>query len=244
MSKPPRIVIPANEILVEVEGLLRSLPSAEELASDDDIILAWRGKAIATITAWSITKGNQLSSLFEKIDGDFMFGDKPAAIRQIRLLLHEARQAQILQVGPAVGSTAIPAGSVFQYFTELTKRLQLASRDVFFVDPYLEATFAERYLPQIQPGVTTRLLTSSKQIPKLVPAVDMFVKQHSALVLVREATFHDRFVFIDGSAGFQSGASFKDGAVKAPTGLIEIVDTLPAMLQQYEQMWAAGTVHR
>lgn len=246
MSKTPtRLVVPAPELLVAVEALIRSLPTADALATDADEILAWRGRAIATISAWNVTKGGVLSTLLEQIDNEFMIGDRVSAMRQIRILFHEARQALVLLVGVDAGSVAMSAGAVFEYFSELTNRLQLASRDVLFVDPYLDATFAERYLPQIRSGVLIRLLTAGGYVPKLLPAIEMFVKQNGgAAIELREASFHDRFVFIDGAIGFQSGASFKDGAAKAPTGLIEIVDTLPTMLQQYEALWKNGKVHR
>jgi len=56
--------------------------------------------------------------------------------------------------------------------------------------------------------------------------------------------FHDRYVFVDGAACYHSGASFKDGAVKAPTTLTQITDAFSAVLKTYEDVWAVGTVER
>lgn len=54
---------------------------------------------------------------------------------------------------------------------------------------------------------------------------------------------HDRYVFVDRTACYQSGASFKDGAKKSPTTLTQITDAFAAVQQTYEALWAAGTVH-
>lgn len=226
-----RIGVPADELLAEIESLQRSAPSAEDFARDDDAVLSWRGRAVAVISAWSLVKGNILREHLSRIDQPFEANDRPQAIREVQLLLHEARHAKMLEVGPQASDAAIGAGAVFEYFTELKRRLQLAQQDILFVDPYLDADFAERYLPQIGAAVGVRLLTSGKRISKLLPAIAMFAKQTGVEVQVREATFHDRFVFIDGRLGFQSGSSFKDGAAKAPTELIELVDTLAVTLE-------------
>jgi len=55
---------------------------------------------------------------------------------------------------------------------------------------------------------------------------------------------HDRYVFVDNAECFQSGASFKEGAGKAGTTLTQITDAFPAMLETYEDLWAAGKVER
>jgi hypothetical protein len=51
---------------------------------------------------------------------------------------------------------------------------------------------------------------------------------------------HDRHIFIDRRECYQSGATFKDGAVKSAATLTQITDAFAAMLQIYEQAWAAG----
>jgi hypothetical protein len=242
---PSRIVPPAVEparLLAELETLLTQLPTVEALSSTDDDALSWRGRALATVSAWNAVKGVQFDAHLAKIDDPFVLGDQLAAMKQIRALLHEARHSLLLEAGVGT-SIAIDAGRPFQYFAELTGKIALAKADILFADPYLDAEFVARYLPQVSTGVAIRLLTR-KCLAKLLPAVDMFVKESSAAVQVREIAFHDRHVFIDGSIGYQSGASFKDGAVKAPTGLLEIVDVLGPTLAAYENLWRQAKVHR
>jgi hypothetical protein len=77
----------------------------------------------------------------------------------------------------------------------------------------------------------------------LLPAVELIRKQFGITIEVRSSpTLHDRFLFVDGRTGFQSGASFKDGAKTAPTTFTEITDAFQPVLAAYEELWSAGTV--
>ena len=154
---------------------------------------------------------------------------------------HEPSDQPLTQIAERE-QTAIGQGEVFDYFNKLRELIETATQDMLFVDPYLDADFVSHYLPYVKPGVSIRLLTR-EQLPKLLPAVDRFVQQHSGAVEVRSAPgFHDRYVFVDQNACYQSGASFKDGAKKAPTTLIQITDVFPAVLQTYKDMWDQAKV--
>jgi hypothetical protein len=108
------------------------------------------------------------------------------------------------------------------------------------VDPYLDSEFVSRYLSHVSKGATIRLL-ARERLATLLPAVDLFAKQSQLAIQVRSApNFHDRYVFVDGNACYQSGASFKDGAKSAPTTLTQITDALAAMLQTYEGLWGTA----
>lgn len=139
---------------------------------------------------------------------------------------------------------AVSKGLVFDYFDEIRKIVETAKQDLLFVDPYLDAEFVSRYLGHVSVGVTTRLLAREK-LATLLPAVDLFAKQSKAAIEVRSApNFHDRYVFVDRTACYQSGASFKDGAKSAPTTLTQITDAFTAMLQTYEAIWSGAKVER
>ncbi len=128
------------------------------------------------------------------------------------VLLRELKHHLRMQTtGPT--TVAVPQGKVFEYFEEVRTKIAEATEDVLFVDPYLDADFVSRYLPGVRVGATIRLLTTDKKLKTLIPAVDMFVKQNGGSIEVRNSKdLHDRFLFIDRTSGYQSGASFKDGA--------------------------------
>ncbi len=76
---------------------------------------------------------------------------------------------------------------------------------------------------------------------QLVPAVMVFAQQENRAIEIRSsAVHHDRFVFIDGAACYQSGASFKDGAQRTVTTITQITDAFVELKGKYEALWAAA----
>jgi hypothetical protein len=170
--------------------------------------------------------------------------DSDDGLRSIMILLNQARTVlRMRTIGPT--NIAIAQGSVFDYFDEIRKTVELASQEVLFVDPYLDAEFVSRYLHHIRTGVEIRLLSSDKKLNTLLPAIGLFIQQRADSVSVRSTNnLHDRYLFIDKRNCYQSGASFKDGAKKAPTTLTQITDAFAVMWQTYEKLWAAAKVER
>lgn len=132
--------------------------------------------------------------------------------QHLLMLLHQAESdLRLRTTGPL--SIGVEVGRVFEYFDELRKLIETAKSDLLMVDPYLDAEFVSRYLP--------------------------FVAQSGLAIEVRAVGgFHDRHLFVDGQACYQSGASFKDGAKKTPTVLVQITDAFAGVNATYEQLWA------
>lgn len=157
------------------------------------------------------------------------------------VLLNEARaDLRMKTLGPS--NIAIPSLAPFEYFDETRKVIEVAKSDILFVDPYLDAEFVSRYLPHITTGVNIRLL-ARERMPSLLSATEMFVAQHKSKVEIRSADgFHDRYVFVDERECYQSGASFKDGAKKAPTTITQITDAFSAIFETYQGIWLGADV--
>jgi hypothetical protein len=133
---------------------------------------------------------------------------------------------------------------VHDYFEGMRKIVQRATSELFFVDPWNDVEFVGRYLPYVPAGVPVRLLVRYK-VKTLLPAVEAFAAQHGTKILVRSSEkIHDRFLFVDGTEGFQSGASFKDGAKSAATAVIPLTDAFQPVLELYEGYWSVGKVER
>jgi hypothetical protein len=225
-----------TELLAEVEDLLRTMPQAVRQATPE--CLAWRGRARALVEAWNASKAQEFAACSAELMTGSLANENWA--RMMTLLNHMRFSLQMRGRGPL--TTVVEHGGVFDYFDEIRKIIVLAQTDVFFVDPYLEAEFVTRYLPHVRQGVTVRLLTRERLL-QLLPALQLFAQQKQQRVEVRSGQgFHDRFVFIDKTTCYQSGASFKDGARTAPTTLTQIVDAFPAMLQTYETLWNGARV--
>jgi len=231
--------VSSQQLLAEVEDVLRTMPPREALSPDVPEISSWLGRASAVMAMWDPIRAVSFTAYVALINTNRAREAEPA-VRNMITMLHQAlNELRLKTVGPL--NTALGEGAVFEYFDEVRKVVETAKSDLFFIDPYLDAEFVSRYLPQVSGGVMVRLL-AREYLSKLVPAVKLFREQSGLAIEVRSAQgFHDRYVFVDGHSCYQSGASFKDGAKKAPTTLTQITDAFGAVYRTYEEMWAAST---
>lgn len=230
-----------TQLAAEIDDILRTMPPRATIRHELDENYAWFGRASAAVAAWNSGRAIAFNTSLQKLTG-LMARNASEGLGEMLTILHQARHdLHMRTVGPL--TTAVDGGKVFDYFDEVRKVVESAKSDLFFVDPYLDAEFVSRYLPHAPTGVTIRLM-GSKRISTLVPAVQAFCGQFSVKVEVREASnFHDRYVLVDKTDCYQSGASFKDGAKTAPTTLTQIVDAFKAVQATYEGLWAAAKVH-
>lgn len=229
-----------EQLLAELEDILRTMPERLDLDTPD--IFSWLGRGSAALKLWDIFKAIDFDVSIQSINSPYP-DIKLNANRKMQTVLHQAcHDLRLKTRGPL--TVLVDQGSVFHYFEEVRKLVQTAKSELLFVDPYLDAEFVSRYLPQVAQGVTVRLLTRER-LTTLLPAVAAFRQQYKLAIEVRSASgFHDRYVFVDGLSCYHSGASFKDGAKQAPTTLTQIVDAFPGMLATYEQQWATATVQQ
>jgi hypothetical protein len=140
----------------------------------------------------------------------------------------------------------VSRGQVHDYFEEVRQLIGASTTDILFIDPYIDAEFVERYLPQIPAGVSVRLLTSTGRVASLAPALALYRQQHQAVQVELRAmpnkAIHDRHLVVDGREVYQSGASFKDGAKNAPTTINQIVDVAPQIISAHESTWAGASI--
>ncbi len=230
----------AEQLAFEIEDLIRTMPGLRDLTVNPDKCLPWLGRASAAMHAWnSVKSGLYFEPLIRVIStgGNFDFN---GTRRNILVQLYQAlSDLRFRTTGPL--SVGVDSGRVFDYFDELRKLIESAKEDILFVDPYLDAEFVSRYLPHVSQGASVRLL-ARERIATLKPAVEAFRAQSRLIIEIRSASsFHDRYVFVDGLACYQSGASFKDGAKKTPTTLTQITDAFSAVQTTYESLWGQGT---
>lgn len=232
--------IPIDQLLLEIEDILRVMPPTQSLGNDSSDILVWLGRASAAMHAWDEIKATMQFDLHVSRLNSSLSRDFTPAVRGVLMMLHQARHdLRLKTTGPL--SLSVSKGSVFHYFDELRQVIELARKDLLFVDPYLDSEFVSRYLPLVAQGATVRLLGREKMAP-LVSAAKLFEQEYGITVAVRSSPgLHDRYLFVDGAACYQSGASFKDGAKKAATTLTQITDAFAPVLNTYEQLWASAT---
>jgi hypothetical protein len=230
-----------EQLLAEVEDVLRTMPERKTIHHELPDNYAWFGRAAAIVAEWNPIKSGEFDSCVRQIHSPTAINTSQS-LGGILTLLHRARHhLRLKAIGPL--TVAIDKGGVFDYFDEVRKLIEEAQSDLLFVDPYLDAEFVSRYLPHVRPGVAVRLLGKEK-MSTLVPAVHAFAQQSSLTIQVRAAVaLHDRFVFIDKNSCYQSGASFKDGAKKAPTSLAQVNDAFGPIQTTYETSWNSAQVY-
>lgn len=232
--------ISPEQLLAEIEDVIRTMPPRATIRHETSENLSWLGRASAVMHLWDRVRAVMFDSHVTNLHAT-MARDADQGLRGLLTMLHQAgHELRLRTVGPL--TVAVANGGVFDYFDEVRKVIEGAKADLLFVDPYLDAEFVSRYLPHVCQGVTIRLLGREK-MATLLPAVELLRQQNSLSIEVRSAAgFHDRYVFVDKLACYQSGASFKDGAKKAPTTLTQIIDAFAAVANTYEQAWASATV--
>jgi len=231
-----------EQLLGEVEDLLRNAPQMYEIVENKESGVSWLGRFSAVIRFWDFRRSPEVLLAQQQLES-INLAATTNGYRRCLTLLNEARHALRMEtIGPL--SVPVAQGQIFDYFDEVRRNIELAKQDLLFVDPYLDAEFVSRYLSHVPKGVTIRLLAREK-LATLLPAIDCFALQSGYTIQVRStAHFHDRYVFVDRNACYQSGASFKDGAKSAPTTLTQITDAFAAMLQTYEDLWSKAKIER
>ncbi len=131
-----------EELLAEVEDLIRNMPERAIIHHETNENFAWLGRVSAVIEEWDKFKAINLNAAVKKL-GSPMAMQISSATREISTLLQHARhQLRMNTVGPL--NVAITNGGVYDYFDEIRKIIESATNDILFVDPYLDAEFVSR----------------------------------------------------------------------------------------------------
>ncbi len=234
--------VPPEQLLAEVDDVLRSMPTANAFTSGNPEVYAWNGRASAVAHAWDfISATTKFDPAIQKLNSKIQHL-VVQGISEALTFLHQVRHDLCMRTQSPL-SVNVGKGAVFDYFDEVRKAIETAKQDIFFIDPFLDADFVSRYLPHVSHGVTVRLLAREQQRTNLLPATNMLKLQSKNTIEVRwDSSIHDRYFIVDKSYCIQSGASFSAGAKKSPTTLTQIVDAFPAVLSTYETLWTNGTV--
>lgn len=230
--------IKSEQLMAEIEDIIRTMPSRSNIRMQMPENIAWLGRASAAMHLWDSVRSVIFDANADKLQSGLGGVVSQGYVGMLRML-HQATHELRLQ-SSGTSSVAIAQGGVFHYFDEIRKVIETAKTDLFFVDPYLDAEFVSRYLSHVSEEVTIRLLTRER-IKSLLPAVKLLQQQNKLEIEVRTSDgFHDRYVLVDRQSCYQSGASFKDGARKAPTILTQILDAHSAVLETYENLWSSA----
>lgn len=246
-QKGASMAIPADQCA----ALLRDALSNRPTDPWSDEAAAWFADVAGIINAHSTVLGmpfelliprvtNRHSGMMSPVASNLTLNAQAEFVTRARSVLTQLQLATNTFTTRQLG-----AGAVHDYFEEVRQLIAGATREVLFIDPYIDATFVTRYLPQIPPRVGIRLFTAERQAAALREALTLYQRQHGTAVELRvmpDRSLHDRHLVIDGRDVYQSGASFKDGARNAPTSINQIVDVAADLIRAHEANWTAARV--
>ncbi len=236
------MAISDEQLLAEIEDVMRSMPAIGNIMGGDLETAPWLGRTAAILEKTDFSYSIKFLSIQNELLSGIQ-GSYPRAAAKLIALLHEARSSVILRT-PGPRSIAIAGGGVFSYFDEISRIIQTANIEIFFIDQYLDSEFVARFLAPISSTLTVRLLSSdNRHLASLVPAAKLLSQQNSLSISIRTTQgIHDRYLLVDGLTCYQSGASFKDGAKNAPVTITQIVDAFSAVKQTYETLWNSALI--
>ncbi len=133
--------ITPEQLLAEIDDLLRMAP--QNFSSGSPEINAWLGRAAALLDMWDSTKAIRAQMCIADINSGTM-GRNVTGVRGLMTMLNQARAELGLVTGQL--TVAIEHGKVFDYFDGIRKIIEVAQKELFFIDPYLNADFVSRYV--------------------------------------------------------------------------------------------------
>lgn len=230
-----------QQLLAEFEELLRSMPPRTTLRHTTNENYAWFGRAKSLIRRWDSLKAVLFDKNVSDFGSTFVGRDADSALRDAMTTIYEAINDLKLS-NAEFSAVAISQGEVFRYFDTVRQWIEQAQADLLFVDPYLDADFVAKFLPFVRQGTKVRLLTSSRKLDKLLPAVGAYRAEKGLDIEIKiDEGLHDRYLFVDRRECYFSGGSFKDGAKNAPALVAQISDAFSELLRIYEAIWVRAT---
>ncbi|MCH7998979.1 MAG: hypothetical protein IIA91_05825, partial [Chloroflexi bacterium] len=151
-----------------------------------------------------------------------------------------AKQSQATETTMASNEKFFPAGKVHDAYKEIRDLIAVAKKEIWIEDNWVNKTLFE-LLTNVGQNVEMKVLTVN--FPgdfKL--ELQKFRQQHGSKIEVRtSATFHDRFIWIDGEC-YHLGASIKDAGTKSfMMSRLEDQTNVEAVWNNLRNDWQKGT---
>jgi len=138
---------------------------------------------------------------------------------------------------PEVGIKGVyEPGQEYEFYRDVTACLKLAQKEIFVIDPYLNADIFDVYASAIPRTVSFRLLSAN--VPADVKTLAQKYAAGGNLDFRSSGAIHDRVLFADDRV-WLIGQSLKDAARKKPTYIVEHDASLQRPI--YELIWQAAT---
>lgn len=136
------------------------------------------------------------------------------------------------------GETFINKGEVYTAYTKIRAILKQARRELFIIDPHVNAEIIEM-LSSLTPTIKVRLLGTFLH-GDFELAYRKFQKERGGIEVRRSNYFHDRFIIVDGTVTYQLGGSIMDAGAKATVIDRKEDSTTTRLLEEAEKVWTGS----
>jgi hypothetical protein len=219
--------------------------TAEKLSANE---LMWLGEAQALLEASGDTRAiSEFEAAMLNINNSFIDFRTNSRAR-IQMAIFRAFTALEIKLPIGEQGAFVPAGNVLDAYANISKILASAAKDVFIVDPYMDASVITEYGESTNPQSTLRLLTDpATSRPNLASAAQRWASQYGAnrplsVRLAGPRQLHDRAIFIDGKSAWTLTQSLKDFAKRSPAEIIRVNDIADLKIAAYEAIWGTASV--
>ncbi len=138
-----------EELLYELECLLRTMPSSESFKNRDEEVQVWLGNTIALVEENDeMFTSIKIQSLADNLNSSHTF-DFEGDLNKFRSHLHKVIYKLRISTKSPLTST-INKGEVLNYFDQIRKILKIATKEILVIDPYLNVDFITDYCPPNQ----------------------------------------------------------------------------------------------
>jgi hypothetical protein len=138
---------------------------------------------------------------------------------------------------PEIQSVFEP-GQQYEFYAAVKKILGMAQKEIFVIDPYIDAEMFDVYAGSIPRSVSFRLLSNNANAPSAVMQLAQKYSAGGNFEFRSSTQIHDRVLFADERA-WVCGQSLKDAAKKKATYIVEIDAAL--MRPVYDGVWSVST---
>lgn len=187
-----------------------------------------------------VRKSRSLSDCRDYLsDYSFTVGESTYLRTVFDLLFSELEEQAFAPTNSIAGTNQIffPQGSEHDAFLEIRKIIQLATKEIMVVDPYVDDQLW-MVLTNAPTGCLIQVLTNHMKSDFLLEKAK-FASQHDFAVEVRQTrSIHDRFLLIDKEKCWHLGASIKDAGSKAfLISELQSASVILAVQQSVESYW-------
>ncbi len=167
---------------------------------------------------------------------------------EIVAILHRVLARVELKVPAGERGGFIGPGAPFDALQTVSRVLREATKDVLFIEAYMDATLLTDFVPLTPSGVAVRLLAdvATSKPAAIKPAAERWIKQSRQKLEVRLSpprALHDRLVIVDGGARvWNLSQSWNHLAARSPASLTRFDADIAAQKRDYYgTLWASST---